>query len=277
MERFLKPTFTKVVEKEQAENISTFTLSKLERGYGNTIGNAMRRAIISSVPGLSPFAVEIKGVSHEYQAIPGTSQDAVELVLNLKELVLVAEEAMLDTDEVYTLTLKSTKGEVKAGDIVTPAGIEVANKDLVLATTNKDKALDMKIYVAYSKGFKTFEETTAYADESIEGKRGVIFMDANFSPIKRVNVKVEEVNPGESVVFERLVLEVETKGAIAPEKAVAYAASVLTNYYAAFQEMNTFNADEDFEEEVIVEVNEELSITIDSLNLSTRSENALLA
>jgi DNA-directed RNA polymerase subunit alpha len=276
MDRFLKPTFNKIVTKEVEENVTTFTLEKLQRGFGNTIGNALRRTIISSVPGLSMFAVEIKGVSHEYQAINACEQDAVELILNLKDLVLEVEDDNLDKDAVYELKLVSKKGTVKAGDIETPAGIKVVNKNLVLAETSKDKALDMTIFVTYSIGFKTFEETRPMVEELIGNKRGIIPTDANFSPIKRVNVTVEDVNPGEANVYERLVIEVETKGNIEAEKAVAYAASVLKNYYMTFEELNVINADEDFEEEVEEVVEDStLSTRIDQLNLSTRSENAL--
>jgi DNA-directed RNA polymerase subunit alpha len=278
MDRFLKPTFNKIVTKDVDANTTTFTLEKLERGFGNTLGNAMRRTIISSVPGVSMFAVEIKGVAHEYQAIKNCEEDAVELILNLKELVLEVDNVDLDKDEVFELKLVSKSGVVTAGDIETPTGISVVNKDLVLATTSKDKALDMTIYVAYSRGFMTFEETRAMVEDLLENKRGIIPTDANFSPIKRVNVEVSEVNPGEAKVYERLTIEVETKGNIEADKAVAYAASVLENYFAAFKELNVMNADEDFTEEVEEVVEDEtLSTRIDQLNLSTRSENALTA
>ena len=278
MDKFLKPTFNKINVKEVEENTTTFTLEKLERGFGNTIGNALRRTIISSVPGASMFAVEIKGVSHEYQAIKDVTEDAVELILNLKELVLEIDDSNLDKEEVFELKLVSKKGTVKAGDIETPAGISVTNKSLVIAETSKDKALDMTIYVAFSRGFKTFNETRGMVEELIGTKRGIIPTDANFSPIKRVNVNIEEVNPGEAHVYERLVIEVETKGNIEAEKAVAYAASVLSNYYNAFNELNVISAEEDFVEEVEEEIEDEaLSTTIEQLNLSTRSENALKA
>jgi DNA-directed RNA polymerase subunit alpha len=278
MDKFLKPTFNKINTKDVAENVTTFTLEKLERGFGNTIGNSLRRAIISSVPGASMFAVEIKGVAHEYQAIPSCEQDAVELILNLKELVLEADETVIDQDGVLELKLQSKKGTVTAGDIETPAGITVVNKDLFLAETSKDKALDMTIYVTYSVGFKTFNETRAMVEELIGAKRGIIPTDANFSPIKRVNMTISEVNPGEANVYERLTIEVETKGNIEAEKAVAYAASVLKNYFIAFEDLHEINADADFVEEVVEEIEDStLSTRIDQLNLSTRSENALLA
>jgi DNA-directed RNA polymerase subunit alpha len=276
MDKFLKPTFNKIITKDVEENITTFTLEKLERGFGNTIGTALRRAIISSVPGASMFAVEIKGVSHEYQAIKDCSQDAVELVLNLKELVIELDETAVDKEEIFELKLVSKAGTVKGSDIETPNGITIVNKNIVIAETTKDKAIDMTIYVAFSRGFKSFQETRGMVEELLGNKRGIIPTDANYSPIKRVNLKIEEVNPGEVYVYERLVLEVETKGNIAAEKAVAYAASVLTNYYSAFNELNIVNADADFIEEAEeIEEDGTLSTTINQLNLSTRSENAL--
>ena len=278
MDKFLKPTFNKIVKADAPENVSTFTLEKLERGFANTIGNSMRRAILSSVPGLSAFAISIKGVSHEFQAVKNTEQDVVEIVLNLKGLVLKADSAIEDKEQLFELKLVSKNGKVTAKDIETRAGISIVNKNLFIAETSKDKALDMTIYVAFSKGYKTFEETRALASELIGEVNGIIPMDANFSPIEKVNVRTAEVNPGEEVVYERLIIEVQTKGNTDAAAAVAYAASVLENYYKAFATLNEANADEDFMDEII-ETEEEthLSISIDSLNLSTRSENALLA
>ena len=277
-DKFLRPTFNKIITKDVEENVATFTLEKLERGFGNTIGNALRRAIISVVPGPSMFAVEIKGILHEYQSIKDCEQDVVELILNLKDLVLEIDDTNLDTEEVYELRLSSANGTVKAGDIETPNGISVINKSLFLAETSKDKAIDMKIYVAYSRGFKTFDETKDLVEELIGNKVGIIPTDANFSPVRKVNIEIEEVNPGEAHIYERLVLTVETKGNVSPEKSVAFAASVLRNYYESFADLNVINADQAFMDEVEEEVEDEtLTQSIDQLNLSTRSENALKA
>jgi DNA-directed RNA polymerase subunit alpha len=278
MERFLETSFTKIVsnKSEETPNKDIFHVEKLERGFGQTLGVSLRRTLISSIPGAAPFAVEVKGVNHEFQPITSAEEDMVELILNIKELIISVDENIIEQDEVYQLKLTSKKGVVKAGDIVVPAGISIINTDLVLANTSKDKAIEMVLYVMYSKGYKTFQENRALTKEQLGDKRSVISIDSNFSPVKQINFKVEEVNPGESRVFERLVLEVETKGNIEPQRAVAFAGAILRTHYSVFENMEEVNIDAFFEEEVIEEeINTQLIQRIDSLNLSVRSENAL--
>ncbi|NOQ50279.1 MAG: DNA-directed RNA polymerase subunit alpha [Mycoplasmataceae bacterium] len=280
MERFLIPTFNKIVSKDSLEtpHIQTFTLEKLERGFANTIGVAMRRTALSSIPGVAVFAVEVNGVQHEFQSISNSKQDMVEFILNLKDLTLSVDDDIIDADEVYELTLTSKKGMVTAKDIIVPAGLQIINQDLILAETTKDKAIEAKIFVLYSKGFKIFEETRVIVEDKIGTIKGIIPIDANFSPVKRVNYIIEEVNPGESRVFEKLVLEIETDGSMKPEKAIAFAGGILKNYYKAFEELFEVKSDDLFEEEVIEEsIDAQLSIPIESLNLSARSEKWLLA
>jgi DNA-directed RNA polymerase subunit alpha len=282
MERFLKPTFTKMINEENKEtpNAKLFKIEKLERGFANTLGTSMRRALLSSIPSSAPFAIELKGASHEFQAMKDVKEDVAELILNLKELVLTTDMNIIEPDVVYELKLVSKEGIVKAKDIELPAGLEIVNKDLVIADTSKDKAIDMKIFVIFSKGFKTFEENRSLVEEKI-GTTGVIPMDSNFSPIKRVNFKVSEVNPGESRVFEKLELDVETKGNMLPETAIAFAAAVLRNHFIAFEEesmstVDTTVVDTYFEEEVILtQEDSQLMMSIEELNLSVRSANGL--
>lgn len=280
MERFIEPKFNKIIINKEPDgndkNKAKFTIEKLERGFANTIGTSMRRTMISSIPGLSAFAIEIKGINHEFQSIPHSNEDVVELILNLKKLVLIAE-AGLDIDEIYKLELTSKKGTVTAKQIKLPTGIKIVNPDLILAETSKDRAIQMTIYANYSKGYKTFTEMRDFVEAEISGNIGIIPIDANYSPVVKVAYKVEEVNPGESRVFERLVLDVETNGALLPEKAVAYAAFILKTYYSTFEDMTEINNNDLFEEEkLVVEEKQNLSIPIETLNLSSRSEKWLL-
>lgn len=278
MERFLETSVIKIVtnESEKNKNRADFYVEKLDRGFGNTLGVSLRRTLISSIPGAAPFAVEIKGVSHEFQAIENTREDMVEIILNLKELVISVDKNIIDFDEIYKLKLESKGGKVTAGDFIVPSGLSIVNTNLVIANTSKDKAIDMTLYVMYSKGYKTFHENRVVVKEKLGEKRSLISIDSNFSPIKKVNYKVEEVNPGESRVFERLVLDVETNGSITPERAVAFAGGILRNHYSPFEEIEEVNIDKHFEEEIIEEpVDSQLALPIDSLNLSVRSENAL--
>ncbi len=279
MEKFIKPKFSKVKlnSENDSNNYGEFTLEKLEKGLGQTIGNSMRRTILSLIPGAAIFAVEIKGVTHEFQSIPNSKEDAVEFILNLKELIVEVDENLIDFDEIYEFKLNSKKGEVLASDIQVPEAFKIVNKDLLLATTNEDGAYDATFYVAYSRGFKTFEENRIFANEVLGEKQGIVPIDSNYSPVNKVNYVVEIVNPGESKEYERLVLRVETKGNAVPEKVVAQAGSILEQYYVSFKEMfEIIPVDEQFVEEVEeIEENTQLSLTIDSLNLSVRSENAL--
>lgn len=280
MENFLKPKFIKFVDSKTDENknISYFTIEKLERGFGHTLGTSLRRTILSSIPGLSPFAIEIKGVQHEFQAIPNLREDAVELILNIKKLVLEVDENIIDPDEIYKLELVSNVGEVRANDIKAPEGIKVINKDLVIANSLKKGALDMIIYVIYSKGYKTFEENRSIVKEKLGNKINVIAIDSNNSPIVKVNYSVEDVNPGEKKVYERLKFEIQTKGNILPEKVLTLAGSILVNYYNSLFNLEEINMDKHFEEEIEIEKEDtQLSMSIESLNLSVRSENALRA
>lgn len=280
MDKFLIPSFEKIVTTQSKEqpNTEQFRIEKLDRGFGNTIGNSMRRTLLSSIPGAAMFAIEVKGVSHEFQAVPSVSEDMVEIILNLKDVVIGSDTAIIKADELYEGKLVSKKGTVKAKDIQLPVGLEIANPEYVIAETNADAALEITFYIIFSKGFRTFEENRILIKELIGKENGVIPMDSNFSPVEKVNVTVQEANPGEARLYERLLLDVTTKPSMEPEKAVAYAGAILRTYFNVFESLTEVAVDEYFSEEVNVEEeDQQLSIRIDDLNLSVRSENALKA
>ncbi len=279
MEKFLKPVFSEIISEDLQPNHSKFTIEKLERGFGNTMGTAMRRTILSSIPSAAPFAIELKGASHEFQGIPNIAEDVAEIILNLKELVIYADPTLIENDKIYEAKLVSGEGVVKAGEFELPSGLEIVNKDLVIANTTKNKALDLKIYIRYSKGFRTFEENRSIVSDELGLNKQIIPMDSNFSPVVTVNFSVEEVNPGESYVYERLVLEVVTKGNMSAQEVVVMAGAILRNHYASFEEVveiDLTKIDDMFEEEQIIEEDDsQLSMTIEELNLSVRSQNGL--
>ncbi len=278
MEKFLKPEFKKIIKNDTKNpNLGIFILEKLSRGFAQTIGTSLRRTILSSIPGASIFAIEISGVQHEFQPITNVKEDAVELVLNLKELIIEVDEEKIDLDEVYEFKFKSKKeGEVSAGEIEVPEGFEIINKDLIIANLFKSNALEFVLYVQYSRGYRTFEENKEFVKEKLGSKIGLIAIDSLYSNVKNVNYRIEKVNPGEAKVFERLILEIETKGNFLPEKIISQAASILSNYYKSFNDLYEVNLDEQFVKEVEeVEDDSNLLMPIDSLNLSARSENAL--
>ncbi len=280
MEKFLKPVSSEIISDDLNTNESKFTVEKLERGFGNTIGTAMRRTILSSIPSSAPFAIELKGASHEFQGVAGIQEDVAEIILNLKELVIKTDTALIEEGEIYEGKLvSSSEGVVTAAEFELPVGMEVVNKDLVIANTTKAKALDLKIFIRYSKGFKTFEENRSIINDELGSNGQLIPMDSNFSPVVTVNFTIEEVNPGESYVYERLVLNVITKGNVEAKKVVAMAGAILRNHYAAFEEITKIDltkVDDMFEVEQIVEEDDsQLTMTIEELNLTVRSQNGL--
>ncbi len=278
MEKFLKPEFKKIIKNETKNpNLGIFILEKLSRGFAQTIGTSLRRTILSSIPGASIFAIEIVGVQHEFQPISNVKEDVVELILNLKELIIEAEEDKIDIDEIYEFKFKSTKtNEALASEIKVPEGFKIVNGDLVIANLFKSNALEFTLHVQYSRGYRTFEENKEFVKEKLGSRIGLIAIDSIYSNVKNVNYKIEKVNPGEAKVFERLILEIETRGSVLPEKIISQAASILSNYYKSFNDLYEVNLDEQFIKEVEEEQDDSnLLMPIDSLNLSARSENAL--
>lgn len=281
MERFLKPVFSEIItdKNKNNPNQSTFKIEKLERGYGNTLGTSLRRTILSSIPSIAPFAFELKGASHEFQGIKDVKEDVVEFVLNLKQIVFKTNFENIEFDSVLEAKLTSKEGKVTAGELELPAGIEVVNKDLVIANTSKDGAIKLKLFLIFSKGYKTFEENREIVKEKLGGIKSIISMDSDFSSIQKVNFKVEEVNPGEAKVYERLVMDITTKGGISPSESLSIAGSILKNHYIAFESLETIDetkTDDLFIEEEEPEViNSQLMIPISELHLSVRSLNGL--
>ena len=279
MEKFLKPTFIKEIhEDDNNPNKAVFSLKKLEKGFAQTLGNSLRRVLLSSIPSVSPFAIEIKGIQHEFSPIQNVKEDVVQLILNVKDIIFLVDETIINSEEILELSLSAKEGVVKAGDIATPAGIEIINKDFILATTYRPRSLEFKLFLTFSKGYKTFEQNRELIRNELGERIGLIAVDSIFSPIKSVSIVINEVNPGEEKVYEELRIEIETKGSITPEKAISYASSILIEYLNAFSNLVEVKMDDIFIEE-IEEIEEpiesQLDISIEELNLSVRSENSL--
>lgn len=278
MEKFLKPKFFKIIDSSKSEdkNIGRFEIEKLERGFGQTLGTSLRRTIISSIPGAGIFALEIAGVNHEFQAIDNVREDVVEFILNVKKIIFEIDESVVDFDEIYELSLVSKTGIISAKDIELPNGIRIVNPNVVLAESFKDKALTVTFYLTISKGFLTFEQNRIFTKEKLGLKKGLIAIDTLFSPIEKVTFEINDVNPGESKEYERLVFTIHTKGNIKPEKILAYAAEILISYLKVFANLEVVDINNHFTEEIEEEEEDtQLSRTVESLNLSVRSENAL--
>ena len=246
-----------------------FVCEPLERGFGITIGNALRRILLSSLHGAAVVSVKADNVMHEFTAIPGVLEDMSEIVLNLKEVRL----RMSDPGPSVLRIEASGKCEVKAGDIISDGGVEILNPEHHIATLSKDAKLDMTMTAKAGKGYVPADMNKGENDPV-----GTIPIDAVFSPIKRVNYVVGNARVGQRTDYDKLTLEVWTDGSIVPEDAVAYAAKILKeqmNTFITFDEEAEPEPEPEREEEEEKPLNENLYRSVDELELSVRSANCL--
>jgi DNA-directed RNA polymerase subunit alpha len=255
------PQGTQIEVRERRENYAKFVIEPLDRGFGITLGNALRRVLLSSIPGAAVTYVKIDTVLHEFSTMPGVVEDTVDLLLNLKGLPL-----KLNTDDPKVLTLNvSGAKEVTAGDISPDADVEILQPDYHIATmTKKDAKIQMEIGVEKSRGY-----VTADRQKNIEHMIGLIPMDSIFSPIRKVNFTVDDTRVGQSVDFDRLTLEIETNGSITPDDALSEAANIFTDQLALFIDFSTE------EKPVPTAPASEWDVPVETLNLSVRSFNCL--
>ncbi len=244
-----------------------FVCEPLERGFGITIGNALRRILLSSIHGAAIVSVKIDGVMHEFSAIPGVLEDVSELILNLKDVRL----RMSDPGPREIRVAAAKEGPVKAGDIITDGAVEILNPEHHVATLSKDVALNMTMTVRVGKGYVPAEQNKGENDPV-----GTIPVDAVFSPIKRVNYVVGNARVGQRTDYDKLTLEVWTDGSVLPEDATAYAAKILKEQMTMFI---NFNEEPEMAAEELAEaeepLNENLYRSVEELELSVRSANCL--
>lgn len=254
---------------EQAENNSygKFVIEPLERGYGTTLGNSLRRILLSSLPGAAISSVKIEGVLHEFSTIPGVVEDTIDIILNLKSL-----SVKLHTDEPKTMRIEAEgEGEVTAGDIIADSDVEILNPDLKIATIAPEGKLFMEIVVEKGRGYVPAEK-----NKKEEHVIGVIPVDAIFSPVHKVNYAVEDTRVGQVTDYDKLTLELWTNGSIMPDEAISSAAKILIQHLKLFTGLTETITDE----VTMVEKEEEtkdkiLEMTIEELDLSVRSYNCL--
>ena len=222
MLNFEKPTY-KIMEYVENNNYGKFELEPLERGFGTTLGNSLRRVMLSSMPGSAIVAVKIDGVMHEFQTIEGIVEDVTAIVLNLKNIVVKN-----NTEEIVKLTLSAEgEGIVKAGDIEHGSDIEIINPDQVIATLAKGAKLDMELIVANGRGYVPSNENKKYIEND---KIGYIPIDALYSPIERISYDIDSARVGQDASYDKLIMYVYTNGAIKPEEAMALAAKILIEH-----------------------------------------------
>jgi len=251
---------------DEEKNYGKFVVEPLERGYGITLGNSLRRVLLSSLPGAAVTSVKIEGVLHEFSTIPGVREDTTDVILNLKSLAV-----KLHSDEEKTIRIDvEDEGPVKAGDIITDADVEILNPDLHIATLNSG-SLSMEITVAKGRGYQPAEKNKK-EDDVI----GVIPVDSIFNPVIKVNFNVEDTRVGQITDYDKLTMEVRTDGTIAPDEAISSSARILSDHLQLFVGLTENISDE----VTMVEKEEEkkdkiLEMTIEELDLSVRSYNCL--
>lgn len=266
-------TITKV---DESTNYGKFVIEPLERGFGLTIGNSLRRILLASLPGASVYSVEIEGAKHEFSALKGIEEDVTAIILNLKDLVLRIDD---DENEVKTLTL-SIKGPktVTAGDLKLPHDVTVINPDLVLAHVAEGGSLNMNIYARNGRGYVTSDMNKAeHAKEHVISSEGNnITTDSNYSPVTRASYSVEPTRVGHDSRFDRLTLEVWTDGSISPQRAVALASEMLTVNLMPFVDLEKTVEEINMIKDEVEETEDKFeNMPIEDLDLSVRSYNCL--
>lgn len=249
-------------------NSSRIVLEPFERGFGHTLGNALRRILLSSMPGAAIVEVQIEGVEHEYSFLPGMREDVIDVLMNLKGIAL----RLNIVDEVY-LTLKKTGGVVTAEDIQVDHNVEIINPEYTIAHLNKGTTLDMTLKVAKGRGYQPADTRINESDDS--HTIGVIQLDASFSPVKRVAYLVESTRVQQRTDLDKLIIDLETNGTMGPEEAIRFSATILQQQLAAFVDLEAVNQSKPQEEEAMVDPI--FLSPVDDLELTVRSANCLKA
>jgi DNA-directed RNA polymerase subunit alpha len=254
-------------EEVVSDTRSRFVLDPLEPGFGYTLGNSLRRTLLSSIPGAAVTNIRIAGVSHEFSTVAGVKEDVVEIILNIKNLVVSSEH---DAPVVAHLS-KSAAGPVTAADIQVPAGVEVHNPELVLATLNAKGKLEIEFTIERGRGY-----VQASQNRNPDAEAGVIPVDSIYSPVLKVSYRVEATRAGEYTNFDKLIVDVETKASVAPRDVVASAGSTLVELFGLAKELNAeAEGIEIGPAPVEVAASNELSTPIEDLDLTVRSYNCL--
>ena len=266
MIEFEKPNI-KCLEIDNDNNYAKFVCEPLERGYGITIGNSLRRILLSSLPGSAITGVKIEGVQHEFSTIPNVVEDVPEIIVNLKNVRL-----KLDKNEEKTLRINfKGEGEVKAGDIITDGTVEILNPDLHIATVSEGGSLVMELVANMGRGYNTAEK-----NKEDDQPLGLLPIDSIYTPVKKVNYAVENTRVGQMVDYDKLTIEVWTDGSLKPYEALSLAAKVMTGHLELFIDLSEATKNT----KVMVEKEESkkekvLEMSIEDLELSVRSFNCL--
>lgn len=259
-----RPTLTETTVSEQR---STFVIEPLEPGFGYTLGNSLRRTLLSAIPGAAVTSIRIDGVLHEFSTVPGVKEDVTELILNLKELVVSSE----NDEPVVMYVRKQGPGAVTGADITPPAGVVVHNPELHIATINGKGKLEIELTVERGRGYVSAAQNKSYDDEI-----GRIPIDSIYSPVLKVTYKVEATRVEQRTDFDRLIVDVETKPAISPRDALASAGKTLVELFGLARELNVeAEGIEIGPSPTDAAIAADLALPIEDLKLSIRSYNCL--
>ena len=266
MIEFEKPNI-KCLENDEKNNYAKFVCEPLERGYGVTIGNSLRRILLSSLPGAAITSVKIEGVVHEFSTIPNVVEDVPEIIVNLKMVRLKLHE---NEEKTIRIDVKG-EGEVKAGDIITDSSVEVLNPDLHIATLSEGAHLQMEMTVDMGRGYNSAEK-----NKKENQPLGVLPIDSIYTPVKKVNYSVENTRVGQNIDYDKLTIELWTDGGLAPYEALSLAAKVMTGHLELFIDLSETAKNT----QVMIEKEENkkekvLEMSIEDLELSVRSFNCL--
>lgn len=263
-----KPQITCEESKDGARAV--FVVEPLERGFGLTMGNALRRTLLSALPGAAPIAIKINGVQHEFTTIKGVKEDVIDIVLNIKNLFVKTK----NTDPNFKTVLKLNKytaGEIHASDIEFNDEVEIENPDLLICTLDEDAILEMEILIGRGRGYVSADKNRGCTDDI-----GYISIDSIFSPVKKVSYNIETARKGQDMNFDKLILEVETNGTISALEATSMSAKIVQDHTMLFVEtvegMNDLAVMENKKED---SQTKKLEMTIEDLDLSVRSYNCL--
>jgi DNA-directed RNA polymerase subunit alpha len=262
----IRPKQLELEEKTLTSTYGKFYAEPFERGFGQTIGNSLRRILLSSLMGASFVAVRIKGILHEFSTIPGVTEDVADIILNLKEVRL-----RLSDGEPQTLKIEAKgPGIVHAKDIIAPSLVEILNPEHKIATLSRDAKLEMEMIAKMGRGYVPAERNREEG-ASVD----TIFIDAVFSPVRKVNFTVSNARVGQRTDYDRVVFEVHTDGSIKPDDAVAYAAKILQDQVGIFVNFQDEPHPERREDGPIIPLNDNLFRSVDELEFSVRSQNCL--
>lgn len=271
MQKFERANF-EVKEYVESENYGKFVFEPLERGFGTTIGNALRRVLLSSLLGAAVFAIKMDGVYHEFTAIPGVVEDVTAIILNIKKLILKIQD-----DEVYTLRIsKRGPGEVTGADIICPEGVEILSKDLYICTLEEDGVLEMELQARVGRGYVS-ADTNKSLYQTQNQPLGTIYTDAIYTPVEKVSYLSEPTRVGQNAKYDKVTLEITTDGSITPTESVAWAAKILIDHLEILTTVHEqINDLDSVMKEAQGEVqNKGLVMMIEDLDLSVRSYNCL--